>query len=152
LGESKTRVFQVSVSSAISDPRLVDQVPREWRKTMSVITTTEVSTYSANLISSGDPNELAATVWLFRADGSLLAFLGFYGDGVQMRANEFRTDLNAAIASYRFDAFPAIVDLLRNEKPAYLTWFDYSDTVPGRMFAELGTSREPIGESEGVAI
>ena len=119
---------------------------------MSVITTTEVSTYSANLISPGDPNELAATVWLFRADSSLLAFLGFYRNGVQMRANEFRTDLNAAIASYSFDAYPPVVDLLRNEKPVYLTWFDYSDAVPGRIFAELGTSREPIGEAEGVAI
>jgi hypothetical protein len=124
----------------------------EWREDVSVITTTEVSTYSANLISPGDPNELAATVWLFRADSSLLAFLGFYRDGVQMRANEFRTDLNAAIASYSFDAYAPIVDLLRNEKPVYLTWFDYSDAVPGRIFAELGTSREPIGEGEGVAI
>jgi hypothetical protein len=119
---------------------------------VSVITTTEISTYAANVISPGDPNEFAATVWLFRTDGSLLAFLGFYRDGVPMQANTFRTDLNAAIVSYRFDAYPPIVDLLRNEKPAYLTWFDYSDAVPGRVFAQLGTSREPIGEQEGVGV
>jgi hypothetical protein len=69
-----------------------------------------------------------------------------------MRANEFRADLNAAIVSHRFDAYPQIIDLLRNEKPLYFTWFDYSDAVPGRIFGSLGTSREPIGENEGTGI
>lgn len=117
---------------------------------MSPITMTEIARYEANVVSRTEPNHFAATVWLFRADGSLLAFLRFYRPGVEMAANEFRSDLNAAIVSYRFDAFPPTVDLLRNEKPLYFTWFDYSATVPGRLFGAVGTSTEPVGEQEGI--
>jgi hypothetical protein len=118
---------------------------------VSPITTTEIATYEANVVSRGDPNQFAATVWLYKADHSLIAFLRFYRGGIEMAANQFRTDLNAALVSYRFDAFPTTVDLLRNEKPVYFTWFDYSATVPGRMFGIVGTSpTEPVGEQEGV--
>lgn len=118
---------------------------------MSPITTTEIATYEANVISRGDPNQFAATVWLYKVGGGLIAFLRFYRGGVEMPANEYRSDLNAALASYRFDAFPSIVDMLRNEKPVYFTWFDYSATAPGRMFGVVGTSaQEPVGEQEGV--
>jgi hypothetical protein len=118
---------------------------------MSPITTTEISTYEANVVSRTEPNQLAATAWLYRVDRSLIAFLRFYRGGVGMAANEFRTDLNAAMVSFRFDAFPHLVDVLRNEKPVYFTWFDYSATHPGRMFGVVGTSGlEPVGEEEGV--
>jgi hypothetical protein len=117
---------------------------------MSPITTTEIARYEANVVSRTEPNHFAATVWLYRADNSVLAFLRFYRAGVEMAANEFRVDLNSAVASYRFDAFSPIVDLLRNEKPLYFTWFDYSATAPGRMFGNVGTSTEPVGEQEGI--
>jgi hypothetical protein len=118
---------------------------------MSPITTTEIATYEANVVSRAEPNQLAATVWLYKADHSLIAFLRFYRNGITMAANEFRTDLNAALVSYRLDAFRPIVDVLRNEKPVYFTWFDYSATSPGRMFGVVGTSGlEPVGEQEGV--
>ena len=118
---------------------------------MSPITTTEIATYEANVVSRGDPNQFAATIWLYGADHSLIAFLRFYRGGIEMAANEFRSDLNAALVSYRFDAFPPLVDVLRNEKPVYFTWFDYSATSPGRMFGVVGTSAlEPVGEQEGV--
>jgi hypothetical protein len=115
---------------------------------MSPITQTEIATYEANVISAGDPNQFAATVWLHKADGSLAAFLRFYRPGISLPPNEFRTDLNAALVSYRFDAFSSVVDVLRNEQPMYFTWFDYSAQVPGRMFGTIGTSREPVGEQE----
>ena len=113
-----------------------------------IITTTEIATYEANVISDGDPNHFAATVWLFKADGSLIAFLRFYRPGTVAAPNEFRQDLNAALVSYRLDALPSVVDILLNEKPLYFTWFDYSAQVPGRMFGTVGTSREPVGEQE----
>ncbi len=115
---------------------------------MSPITTTEIANYSVNLASEGEPSGLAATVWLYRADGSLIAFLRFYHAASAMAPNQFRQDLNAALVSYPFDALAPVVDVLRNEKPLYLTWFDYSAQVPGRLFASLGTSREPVGEEE----
>jgi hypothetical protein len=115
---------------------------------MSPITTTEIATYGANVVSEGDPNQLAATVWLFKADGNLLAFLRFYRAGTALAPNEFRQDLGAALVSHRLDALSPMVDILRNEKPLYFTWFDYSAQVPGRMFGVVGTSREPVGEQE----
>ena len=106
---------------------------------MSPITMTEIATYEANVVSRTEPNQLAATVWLYEADRSLIAFLRFYRAGIAMAANEYRQDLNAALVSYRLDALPPIVDVLRNEKPVYFTWFDYSAGVP----AVCSASSEP---------
>ena len=117
---------------------------------MSPITTTDIATYAASVVSQGDPNQFAATIWLYKADGGVLAFVRFYRAGITMAPNEFRSDLNYPLVSYRFDAFSRMVDVLRNEKPVRFTWFDYSAQVPGRMFGTVGTSREPIGEQEGV--
>jgi hypothetical protein len=83
-------------------------------------------------------------VWLFGTSAQTVGFLRFYRDGIAMPANEFRTDLGHPLLSYRFDALPAVVDVLRNEKPLYLTWFDNTT----RRFASIGTSREPVGETE----
>lgn len=112
------------------------------------ITTTQVANYSADVVSPGDPNQLAATISLFRADSSTLAFVRFYRAGTTMAPNQFRPDLNAALVSFSYDAFAPMVDLLRNETPVYFTWFDYSAQVPGRIFGVVGTSREPVGEAE----
>src|SRR5262245_62593896 len=91
-------------------------------------TTTEIANYSVNVVSPGEPNNFAATVWLFDPNQNLIAFLRFYRDGISPAPNEFRPDLNAALISYPFDALPSVVDVLRNEKPVYFTWFDYSLT------------------------
>ena len=99
------------------------------------ITTTQVAGYSV----------IAATVWLYGTITQTIGFLRFYRDGVDMPANEFRTDLGYPMISFRADALPAIVDVLRNENPLFLTWFDFSAT---RRFGTIGTSREPVGEAE----
>lgn len=112
------------------------------------ITSTQIANYTANVISPGDPNQFAATVWLLRTDGSVLALVRFYRPGTMMAPNQFRSDLNAAEVSFPYDAFAPMVDLLRNESPVYFTWFDYSAGVPGRMFGVVGTSLEPVGEQE----
>ncbi len=114
-----------------------------------IVSTTEIASYSANVISEGEPSELAATVWLYRADGSVIAFLRFYHGGSAMAPSQFRQDLNAALVSYPSDALAPVVDVFRNETPLYFTWFDYSAQVPGRFFGSLGTSREP-GRGRGV--
>jgi hypothetical protein len=111
------------------------------------ITTTEITRYEVNVISAGDPNYFAATVWLYDANQSVVAFLRFYPDGRPLAPNEFRQDLNTAVVSYPLLTLPSVVDVLRNEKPVYFTWFDYT---PIRCFGTVGTSLEPIGEQEGV--
>lgn len=109
------------------------------------ITTTEIARYSVDIVSEGEPNQFAATVRLFGTSSQTVGFLRFYRDGIAMPANEFRTDLGHPHLSYRMDALAAVVDVLRNEKPLYLTWYDYSAT---RRFGAVGTSREPVGETE----
>jgi hypothetical protein len=122
---------------------------RFWeRRDAMPITSTQIANYSADVVSPGGPNQFAATIRLFRADGSMLASARFYRAGTTMAPNEFRSDLNAAVVSFRYDAFAPMVDLLRNETPVYFTWFDYSAQVPGRIFGMVGTSREPVGEAE----
>jgi len=109
------------------------------------VTSTKIGTYALTTISAGDPNDLAATIWLFDGKGKTLAFLGFYRPDATMPANEFRTDLDHAVVSCPFDTFAPTVDMLRNEKPAYFTWFDYS---PTNCFGAVETGREPVGEAE----
>lgn len=48
---------------------------------------------------------------------------------------------NGFISLYFHDtAFPSVVDMLRNEKPCYLWWFDISGAI--------STSKEAVGEDE----
>ena len=111
-------------------------------------TSTQIAGYEANVVSSSEPSKYAATIWLYRADDSLLAFVRFYRAGTAMAPNQNRPDLNAVEVSFRYDAFTHMVDLLRNETPVYFSWFDYSAQVPGRIFGAVGTSTEPVGEAE----
>src|ERR1700690_3131483 len=92
------------------------------KETPMPVTSKEISAYSVSVISEDDPNKLAATVTLLDASGKEIAFLGFYQPGITMAPNEYRTDLNSAIASYPFSSLAAIVDVLRNEKPVSFYW------------------------------
>ena len=109
------------------------------------VTTTEIAKYSTFVHSDGNPNLFAATVWLYGTSSQCIGFIGFYRDGVAAPGNHFRSDLGYPLVSYRYDSFASTLDLLRNEKPLYFTWYDY---LPTRAFASIGTSREPIGENE----
>jgi len=110
------------------------------------VTTKEINTYSVSVISDAEPNKFAATVWLFDADGKAIAFLRFYSPGSPLAPNEFWPDLGYPLVSYPSTALASMVDILRNEKPLYFTWYDYT---PVCCFGAVGTSREPVGESEG---
>jgi hypothetical protein len=109
------------------------------------VTTTEIKKYSVSVISDGEPNRFAAAVLLFDAAGKVIAFLRFYVAGVELPANELRADLGYPLVSYPASPLGSVVDVLRNEKPIYFTWHDYS---PARCFGAVGTSREPIGDGE----
>lgn len=109
------------------------------------VTTKEINTYGVSVLSEGDPNKFAAAIHLFGADGKAIAFLRFFLPGNALAPNEFRTDLGYPLVSYPSTAFDSVIDILRNEKPVYFTWYDY---MPVRCFGSVGTSREPIGESE----
>jgi hypothetical protein len=109
------------------------------------VTMKEISTYAVSVISDAEPNKTAATVALFDSAGKEIASLRFYQTGNPLAPNEFRTDLGFPLVSYPYAALASTVDILRNEKPLYFTWYDY---MPTRCFGAVGTSREPVGESE----
>jgi len=109
------------------------------------VTTKEIRTYSVSVISDAEPNKYAATASLFDAAGSCVAFLRFFVPGSPLAPNEYRADLGYALVSYPSTALASVVDVLRNEKPLYFTWYDY---LPVRCFGAVGTSREPVGEAE----
>jgi hypothetical protein len=109
------------------------------------VTHTEIATYGVSILSAAEPNNLAATVDLLDAGGKTLASLRFFTPGSPLAPNEFRADLGYPLVSYPFTALASVVDILRNEKPLYFTWFDY---MPVRCFGAIGTSREPVGEAE----
>ena len=111
------------------------------------VTSTEIAKYSVSIPSAEDPNRFTATVGLFSAGGGVLALLRFYLPEHPLAPNEFRSDLGYPLLSYPLAALAAIIDILRNEKPTYFTWFDYR---PTRCFGAVSTSREPAGEGEAV--
>ncbi len=104
------------------------------------VTTKEINTYSVSVISDAEPNKIAATVFLFDAGGKAIAFLRFYSPGSPLAQNEFRTDLGFPQVSYPSTALASMVDILRNEKPLYFTWYD---SMPVRCFGRLGHRRNP---------
>ena len=67
--------------------------------------------------------------------------IGFMPDGVPLPPNSSHGNYN--IAFRPFSEFSSYIDLLRNEKPAYMYLFPDD---PGRH--GIGTSFEPIGEGE----
>jgi hypothetical protein len=109
------------------------------------VTQTEIATYGVSIISAAEPNNLAATVDLFDAGGKTLASLRFFTPGSPLAPNEFRADWGYPLVSYPFTALASVVDILRNEKPLYFTWFDYT---PMQCFGAVGTSRKPVDEAE----
>jgi hypothetical protein len=110
------------------------------------VTTTEIARYSVSVTSDGDPGQRAATAYLYGATGNTIAFINFYLAGTTPPANMFRTDLGFPIINYPAATLPSVVDILRNEKPLFFTWFDYTTS----RFGTIGTSREPVGETEPV--
>lgn len=109
------------------------------------VTNTEISKYSVSVITFAEPNGMMATLSLFNSTGKPIAFLKFYSPENTPAANRWRADLGLAEISYPSSSLQPIVDILRNEKPVYFTWYDY---MPVRCFGAVGTSREAIGEGE----
>jgi hypothetical protein len=85
-----------------------------------------VGAESSGLILLNDPNNVHIGNLYFRHDNRPPAASTY--------ENNFYT------FHYRARDWPRIVDILRNEKPAYIAWFGSSGYV--------GTGTEPVGEGE----
>ena len=110
-------------------------------------TQTEIAKYNLNLSAYESPNKFAATLWLYDANGMIIAFWRFYFDASQAAPNEFREDLGYPLLSTSSSLLTSTVDVLRNEKPVYFTFYDYR---PVRLWGAIGTALEPVGEAETI--
>jgi hypothetical protein len=89
--------------------------------------------------------EYRAIIGLRRADYSLIGAAYFYRNPDTMPdADQFDTNNGQIYAHYRWEDFPMVLDLLRNEKPVY---FVYTGESWGSAY--IATSMmEPVGEGE----
>jgi hypothetical protein len=107
-----------------------------------------ISKYGAVVSSYGQ--SYTAFINLYRADGSIAGQLRFYPPESTPPPNTANNpnfpSAGYASLSYPSSALPSVIDILRNEKPIYLSWYDV--TPP---YGTIGTSAgEPVGEGEGV--
>jgi hypothetical protein len=74
-------------------------------------------------------------------NGDIIADAHFYPDYLEVPDNDWRSG-NIANLVFRLQDFSNVVDVLRNEKPVYLQYFD------GVEIGGIFTGSEPIGEGE----
>jgi len=104
----------------------------------------EIKSYSYHVWSSRDgvdKDHSIATIFLHDADSEVIGIAQFYDELYPLPPPEDDPDLGVRLF-YRIREFPAIIDMLRNEKPVRLQTFD--DPFLGR----LRTGTEPVGEGE----
>lgn len=72
-----------------------------------------------------------------------VAEIGFIDDASAVPPPTLSAGLNSATASFRRNALPGLIDMLRNERPVSVT---INDQPPGFVFVHTGL--EPVGEAE----
>lgn len=104
----------------------------------------EIKKYSLDYYGGGNSGyEFRAIIQLQRADNTTFAVLYFYRDRTQMPSHD-----ECATSSRPYDwcffpeaDYPRILDLLRNEKPAYYRY------IPTLQIGVVGVN-EPVGDGD----
>lgn len=101
----------------------------------------EIRKYSYMVYSSRCGAEDVKAVIMINGDTEFLGYLNFMTDGCQLP----KTVKNSGLffAYYHYRDMPAIIDMLRNEKPIYFIFMD--DNFNN---CRIGTMLEPAGEGE----
>lgn len=76
-------------------------------------------------------------------DQGLIAEVNFVEEGVAVPAPTFTADLNKATIYFKRSTHPALIDMLRNENPVFVT---INNQAPGYVFVK--TDKEAVGEGE----
>jgi len=87
------------------------------------------------------PDENVALLYLFDSEDHPLAMIAFVDD-TQPLPGPKETPTGLVVMSYRRKDLPAMIDLLRHEKPLFFTW------VSQARIARISSEREPVGEEE----
>jgi hypothetical protein len=98
----------------------------------------EVSTYSYELRSTAQGN--VALLNLFT--GNRLVCRAEFFDGSQALPPPRESPTGVVFVAFRSPWLMGAVDMLRNERPVYVTW------VPENQVARITTEEEPAGEEE----
>jgi hypothetical protein len=72
-----------------------------------------------------------------------VAEVAFVEDSATVPAPTLAADLNSSTIWFKRSALPGLIDMLRNERPVYVT---INNQPPGYVFVHTGT--EPTGEGE----
>jgi hypothetical protein len=104
----------------------------------------ELKTYHVYYFGKRDGSNPRASIYAKDADGHLRVFLLFVENGANLPScseSVGHDGVSWCRIWYHLDQFPAVIDILRNEKPVYV---NYSNPT----FAQIFTGPEPIGEEE----
>jgi hypothetical protein len=100
-----------------------------------------IEVYFVNVLS---PNPYAGRR-LMNVRGSFgKAILWFMPNDSTLPANRKRSGQNVFDVYYHMDAWEAILDVLRNEKPVFFSFHDTNNA------AQIYTGEEPVGEGEDI--
>ncbi len=87
---------------------------------------------------------VVAAMMLYDAANNYVASLEFREDDTLPLARK-EPSTSVVFLAYRIRELPAIVDMLRHEKPVYVSW---DDGPYAGLNACLTTGKEPVGEEE----
>lgn len=97
--------------------------------------TREIDTYVIKFRNSANGNTISPEIFLLKSKQYVRKITFKKGAKTEINRNRLRVN-------YPLSSFNSVVDILRNEKPLFLTVF--SDLNSG----ELSTTHEPVGEGE----
>ena len=102
---------------------------------------TEIKSYRIFLDSGSQKNRSFTTINLFNKNDAVIGSIQFF----ELEFEEFEPqDLDHVHIQYPISKFSFIVDILRNEKPLFLGYWENKYGKYGRIC----TGKEPVGEGE----
>lgn len=102
---------------------------------------TEIQSYRIFLDSGTQQNICFTTINLYNIDDEVIGVLQFFDEEIWPEEPDH---LSHVYLRYTTTKFPYIVDVLRNEKPLYIGYWENQYGKYGRIY----TGKEPVGEGE----
>lgn len=101
----------------------------------------QANTYAALLYPNPSPDGNQSRINIYTADGYKLYIL-FRSDGTSMPANTYNSSTKIGVAYEDVSRYAEYIDLLRNEKPVWVTFNEEAKSFV------VYASGEPVGEEE----
>ncbi len=102
---------------------------------------TEIKSYRIFLDEGSQKNRSFTTINLFDTADDLIGVINFFEEELEVNGPK---DFDHVYLQYPISKFPYIVDVLRNEKPIFVGFWENKYGKYGRIC----TGKEPVGEGE----